>query len=210
MSLQQVNLLSPQLLTPRVAFSSKTIAWMVLAVVVTGLLLYAWVELEAGGIRAQHEQAQATREALQVKIDALSQTAADGLSVEDQRAQAMLTEKQRIARLRRSLTALGAQEGAPRFSARLRALANERMTGLWLTEIAFAGDGFRLVGRALQAELVPEYLRLLSRQPALQTLPLASFRIEPAETADGDQGSSTGKPVLPGFAFIINPAPKAR
>lgn len=204
MSPQQVNLLSPQLLTPQVAFSSKTIAWMLLGVAVIGLLLYGWVELGAGTVRAQQAQAQAMRDALQAKIDAHGQPSEDGVSVADQRAQMVATEKQRVAQLRRLHAALGAVEGEPPFSARLRALANEGTPGVWLTEIAFGADGFRLAGRALQAERIPEYLGVLSRQPALQTLSLASFRIVPAEAADGD------RPAAPGVAFIINPASEAR
>lgn len=204
MKLQQVNLLSPQLLTPHVAFSSNTIAWMLLAVVTAGLLLYGWVERSAGIIEAQQAQAQAMRDDLQARIDAHSQPSGDGMSVADQRAQSVAGEKQRIAHLKRMQAALGAAEGTLPLSARLRALANEGVPGVWLTDIEFGAEGFRLAGRALQAERIPEYLGVLSRQPALQTLPLRSFSILPAEESDG------GKPAAPGMAFVVNPASEAR
>lgn len=204
MSLQQINLLNPQLLTPHVAFSSKTIAWMLLGVGMLGLALYGLVESSAGQARMQLDQAQATRDALQARIDALNQPFPDGLTAADKQAQAVAQEKQRIAQLRRLQVALGAAGGTPGFSSRLRALANEGVSGVWLTGIAFDRDGFRLEGRALQAARIPDYLGVLSRQPALRDLPLSGFSILPPEAADGD------KAVAPGVAFMVNPATEAQ
>lgn len=204
MSLQQVNLLNPQLLTPHVAFSSKTIAWMLLGVVGLGLALYGLVESSTGKVRTQLEQAQGMRDELQAKVDALSQPTADGLTPGDKRAQAVVQEKQRIAQLQRLRDALGAARDTPGFSSRLRALANEGLPGVWLTDIEFNLDGFRLEGRALQPARIPDYLGVLSRQPALRDLPLSGFSILPPAAAE------SGKPALPGVAFAVNPAAGAQ
>lgn len=204
MKLQQVNLLNPQLLTPHVAFSSKIIAWMLLVVVAVGLLLYGWVMHSAATIDAQQAQAQAMRDDLQARIDAHSQPSADGMSAADQHTQSVTEEKQRVAQLKQVLTALGGTEGEPPLSARLRALANQGIPGVWLTNIEFGTGQFQLAGRALQAERIPDYLGVLARQPALQVLPLRSFSILPVEESDGD------KPAVPGVAFVINPASEAR
>jgi len=199
-SLQQINLLNPQLLTPHVAFSSKTIAWMLLGVVVLGLGLYGVVESGAGKVRKQLDQAQTQHDELQAKIDALSQPSEDGLTPEDKRAQVVAQEKQRIAQLKRLQTALGMLQGEAGFSARLRALAQQGLPGVWLTAIEFADATFRLEGRALQAASIPDYLAVLSRQPALKDLPLTGFSILPPETGEGSQT------IAPGVAFAVNPA----
>lgn len=203
MSLQQINLLNPQLLTPQVAFSSRTIAWTLLGVVVVGLALYGWVESNSGSIKTQMDQAQAMRDGLQAKIDALSQPSEDGVTQEDKRAQAVAEEKKRIARLERLQFALGVTQGKAVFSSRLRALANEGLPGVWLTDITFGSSGFRLEGRAMQPERIPDYLAVLSRQSALRDLPLSSFQILPPEAAETAEGDKTA---APGIAFMVNPA----
>lgn len=200
MNLQQINLLNPQLLTPQVAFSSKTIAWTLLGVLVMGLAIYAWVESNSGSIQAQYNQAQSLRDELQAKIDAQSQPTEDGLTPDDKRAQVVTAEKKRIAQLKQLQMALGAVQGEPGFSSRLHALANEGVSGVWLTEIEFGRDGFRLQGRALQPGRIPEYMAVLSRQPALKDLALNHFSILTPESETEDKAPE------PGVAFLVNPA----
>jgi Tfp pilus assembly protein PilN len=199
--MQQINLINPQLLTPQVAFSSRTIAWTLLGVVVIGLALYGWVESQAGLIQAQQDKTQTERDALQAQVDALTQPAEDGQTPQDRRAQAVASETQHIAQLKNLRRALGAAQGEPGFSPRLQALANDRLPGVWLTAIEFSHAGFRLQGRALQPEAIPDYLALLSRQPALKTLSLSGFRIVPPPEPEA------GRPVVPGVVFVVNPAP---
>lgn len=198
MSLQQINLLNPQLLTPQVAFSSKTIASTLLGVVVMGLLVYGWVERSAGGIQSQQDQVQAMHDALQAKIDAQSQPSEDGTTPEDQHSKAVAEEKRHIAQLQQLQVALGMVQGEVGFSSRLRALANEGLPGVWLTEIEFGQSDFRLMGRALQPARIPDYLALLSRQPALHDLPLSRFNILPRDEENKETAA------VPGVAFAVN------
>ncbi len=200
MSMQQVNLLNPQLLTPQVAFSSTTIAQMLAALVGLGLAIYLWASFGGASMRTQMLQAQATRDDLQARIDALSQTSEDGLTPQDQRAQEIATVKQRVAHLQRLQAALGAGPGQSGFSPKLRALATEGLPGVWLTGIEFGQTGFRLDGRALQPARIPDYLALLSRQPALQGLSLTGFSIASPDTSDGVKASEVG------VVFTVNPA----
>jgi Tfp pilus assembly protein PilN len=203
-SLQQINLLNPQLLTPQVAFSSKTIAMTLLGVVVVGLLLFVWVGRSAGGIQAQQDQVQALHDSLQGKIDAQNQPSADGTTPADQHSKAVTEEKRHIAQLQQLQAALGMVQGEVGFSSRLRALANEGMPGVWLTEIEFGRSDFRLLGRALQPARIPDYLALLSRQPALRDLPLSRFDILPNE--EGNENAAA----QPGVAFAVNQAEAAQ
>ena len=158
----------------------------------------------AGGAGHEHgREAQAQRDELQTRIDAQSQPSADGLTPEGKRAQAVAQERQRVAQLKRLQTALGMLQGDMAFSARLRALAQEGLPGVWLTGIEFSDAGFRLEGRALEAASIPDYLAMLSRRPALKDLPLSGFSIVPPETAGASQT------VEPGVAFAVNPEVEA-
>lgn len=198
MNLQQINLLNPQLLTPQVAFSSKTIAWMLLGVVAMGLLVYGWVERNAGDIQQQQDQVQAVRDALQAKIDAQSQPSEEGVTPEDQHSQVVAVEKRRLVQLQQLRAALGMTQDNTSIASRLRALANEGLPGVWLTDIEFGQTDFRLMGRALQPASIPEFLSLLSRQPALQDLTLSRFDILPPEA--GNESAVAA----PGVAFAVN------
>jgi hypothetical protein len=202
-SLQQINLLNPQLLTPQVAFSSKTIAWMLLGVVVFGLLVYGWVERNAGDIQQQQDKVQAVRDELQAKIDAQSQPSEEGVTPEDQHSQVVAEEKRRLVQLQKLQMALGGVKGDVRFSARLHALANEGLPGVWLTDIEFGHADFRLMGRALEPARIPDYLALLSRQPGLQDLPLSRFDILPRNEETGEAAA------VPGVAFAVNQSGEA-
>ena len=197
MSAQQINLLDPRLLTLRVAFSAKTLAWTLLAVVVAGLVLYAVVQSSADEVRQQLEQAQAKRDALQAKLDALSQPTEDAQAAADKQALRLGVQMQHIARLKVLQSALGTVPGRVAFSARLRALAAEGLPGVWVTGIEIGEHTFRLDGRALEPERIPDYLALLARQPALKDLPLTGFSIATSETESGAAAQ--------GVAFIVNP-----
>jgi Tfp pilus assembly protein PilN len=199
-SLQQINLLNPQLLTPQVAFSSRTIAWMLLAVLVLGGAIYVWVLVSGQGNQVQMNEAQAMRDELQGRLDALDQPGEDGLTRTDKRAQAVAESKQQLVQLQKLQSALGVVQGEAGFSPKLRALAERGLPGVWLTSIEFDSSGFRLEGRALQAEHIPDFLSVLSRQPALRELALSGFSVVLPAASDGDA------PPEPGVAFRVNPA----
>jgi len=198
-SMQQINLLNPLLLTSRVAFSSQTIALMLLAVVALGLVLYAVVESSASGIKQQLDQAQAMRDQVQAKIDALVLTPDQEQASEDKLVQAVAQEKKHITHLKTLQVALGAVQDSASFSARLSALAHEGWPGVWLTGFEIGEQEFRLEGRALRTASIPDYLALLARQPALKDLPLTSFSITPPGT-EGEKTQAAG------VAFAVNPA----
>lgn len=197
MSVQQINLLNPRLLTLRVMFSAKTLAWTLLAVVVVGLVLYAVVESRAGGIRQQLDEAQAKRDELQTKLDALAQPAEALQATADKQAMGLAAQREQIARLKMLQAALGVTQEKIAFSARLRALTQVNLPGVWLTGFAVGEQGFNLQGRALETAQIPDYLAQLSQQPALKDLPLTGFSITSPEASETSS--------LQGVAFAVNP-----
>ena len=165
MSMQQINLLNPRLLTLRVMFSAKTLAWTLLAVVVLGVALYVVVESNASGIRQQLDQTQAKRDKLQTKLDALAQPAEAIQATVDKQAIGVAEQREHIARLKTLQAALGAAPGKVAFSARLRALAQVSLPGVWVTEFELGEQLFSLQGRALEPAQIPDYLARLAQQP---------------------------------------------
>ncbi|WP_296949795.1 PilN domain-containing protein [uncultured Massilia sp.] len=78
-----------------------------------------------------------------------------------------------------------------------RALARQRVDGLWLTGVRIGGAGLDLgvQGRALDPALVPGFLARLRNEPVMQGKAVGSLRIGPAEDLkrvdrDGKEGTA--------------------
>jgi Tfp pilus assembly protein PilN len=198
--MQQINLLSPQLLAPRVRFSGRTLALLLGGLLLAGLVVYGWVAMQTRTAQAQMQALQTQRDEAQSSLDALTQPTDQGLTPQDRRAQELAALRARLAHLDALRAALGGGPDAARFSPQLRALAVQGLPGVWLTGIEFRRDGFRLDGRALQPAQIPDYLALLSERPALHGLALTGFRIG-TPTDDGAVPSQ-----LAGVAFTVNPS----
>lgn len=198
--MQQINLLSPQLLTPRVRFSSRNFILLLGGLLALGLVAYASVAWQTHALRGQMQAAQTARDEVQTALDALNEPTPEGLTPADQRAHALAALKARLADVQALRDALGGGPQAVGFSPQLRALAVQGLPGVWLTGIEFRRDGFRLDGRALEATRIPDYLALLSSRPALHGLSMTGVSI----TKSTDE-AEVDKP-LPGVAFTINPS----
>ena len=198
--MQQINLRNPQLLTPRVRFSSRNFVLLLGGLLTLGLIVYAWVAWQTHALQGQMQAAQTARDELQAALDTLNEPTAEGLTPADQRAQALAALKARLTEVQALRDALGGRPQAAGFSSQLRALAVQGLPGVWLTRIEFRRDGFRLDGRALEAARIPDYLALLSTRPALHGLSMTGVRITaPTDEAELDDP-------LPGVAFTINPS----
>ncbi len=197
--MQHINLLNPNLLTPQVAFSSRTIAWILAGVLAAGMVVFVWAYNKASASEASMRVLQSERDALQAEYETSIQSTEGEETAEAQSLQALKDAQQRLADLTR-LEALLGQPSDPRASARLRALASEGVAGVWLTEIVFGVNSFQLYGRALDSSRIPDYLNVLARQPALADLRIDGFGILPAEATD-----ERDTPALPGRAFVVNP-----
>jgi hypothetical protein len=72
----------------------------------------------------------------------------------------------------------------------LRALARQNLNGLWLTGFELAGKDMILSGRALRAELVPEYLRRLAREDVMRGRQFAMLSMQEPRAEAGDKGKA--------------------
>ena len=71
---------------------------------------------------------------------------------------------------------LGNRDGFARY---MQAFSRQAIDGLWLTglDIAASGSELQIYGRTLSADLVPNYLKRLNQEPAMQGRRFAELRI---------------------------------
>ena len=88
----------------------------------------------------------------------------------------MLAERQAVLNLIQGST-LGDTKG---FSRHLRALARQKVDGLWLTRIVLSalGDKTTLEGRAIRAELIPLYVQGLTLETPFAEQGFHRFQID--------------------------------
>lgn len=198
---QQINLFDPGLRQRRSPLGAGTMA-VVIAVLVAGMLGYQQL--------ARRDLAQA--EALRVSADSRAtelraQLASTGSQSRRDADKALLDEIARVdarvkgwqellERLRGA--GIGNTEGHAGF---LEALAREHADGVWLTNVAIGGaaGGFTIQGRVLRPELLPGYIRLLSREQALRGRRIGDMKIiQPRQTPSNTGLGTVGAAPKPG------------
>lgn len=164
---QQINLFNPVFLEQKKYFSALAML-QALGLVIGGVLLIEMFALHQAG-QLQALLAGATRDAEQQREQVVAvgkQFSALGtskaLEEEVPRAEEQLRRRREL--VSEMTTNVGGNvEG---FSGYLSALARQRIGGVWLTGIEISGKASELVirGKALNAELVPAYVRSLSQE----------------------------------------------
>jgi hypothetical protein len=187
---QQINLYNPLFLKQEKHFSARTMAQAlgIIALGVVALCGYAMYESRKAErtVQQQRDQLAAQRDQL-VKLG--TQLASQGISkaLEAEVARVGAEVKTRQA----TLEALNAGElgNTTGFSDFFAAFGRQAMPGVWLTGFSVGNAGADLVvsGRALQADLVPTYLRALSNEPMMRgrsvvEMKLAAKQAAPAAT----------------------------
>lgn len=183
---QQVNLFNPVFLKQKKIFSAVAMA-QGLALVTVGLVAMA----AFAGWQVRRLEAEVARNAAWLKAEETRLAEVRGQLVARKPSPALVGEAEALAReVERREAVLGlvekAGEGRPGAGVYLRALARSHREGLWLTGFELAGDEITLTGRALEAELVPDYLGRLGREEALRGRRFATLRMErPKAGQDG-------------------------
>jgi hypothetical protein len=162
---QQINLFNPIFLKQKKHFSARTmlqglglIAGAVIGVYALQVYQLSALRAQEGTMRAQAQQA--TQQLLGVS----GGKATKSLEDEIKRAQSDLNGLEEIAGAVQTEVASG-NEG---FSRYLAAFARQPVSGLWLTGFTVAGDDLEVRGRALRADLLPVFIRKLSREELLK------------------------------------------
>lgn len=196
---QQINLYNPLFLKKEKHFSARTMA-QALGVIALGLAaLYAYALFES---RSAERAAQQQRRHLAGQRDQLmllgKQLASQGITkaLENEVARTDAEVKARQTTLNAlSSGELGNTSG---FSDFLAAFGRQAMAGVWLTgfNVGNAGNELTVTGRALQADLVPAYLRALNREPMMRGRQVVEMKLaaKSASAAPGAQKSPSGQP----------------
>jgi hypothetical protein len=167
---QYINLFGPAFRKPRLLLSLNRAAILagVAALVMIGLLFYNRHQVE--GLRAEVASAQGLLKAQSRYTDRLkgegsAQKTNGGLASEVARLE-MELKSARDAMGVLEGGALGNRNG---FANYLQAFSRQALDGLWLTGFTVGGAGdVAIQGRVISADLLPEYIQKMNKEPALQ------------------------------------------
>lgn len=203
---QQINLFNPVFLKQAKYFSAVTMAQSLAVVFVGTLLIFAYSAYQNGVLE---KTAQATADEVKQRRDQLLKFGAEYsgsgssklLEEELARLEARLKTRQQLL----SELKGGGDASDEGFSGHMAALSRQSIQGVWLTGFLLGGTGSDVVlkGRALNAELVPTYLRSLGgsdtlRGRAVTDLKMAAREEAPkAEPATAEAQAAKAAPAAP-------------
>lgn len=166
---QYINLFGPAFRKPRLLLSLNRAAALaaLAAVVMIGLQFYHQHQL--AGLQTELVSAQGLLKAQSAYTDRLkgegAQKGNTGLATEVQRLE-MELKSARDAMAVLEGGALGNRNG---FAGYLQAFSRQALNGLWLTGFTVGGAGeVAIQGRVISADLLPEYIQKMNREPALK------------------------------------------
>jgi hypothetical protein len=177
----QINLYNPALgkkkLTWSALFMIKTVG--VVGLGLLGFTVYlhqrtAKMEIQLAGSQTQLAAAQTNLAKMNAEL--LPRVTNKQLESEIAQAEVELREMDQVSLLIKK----GNFGSANGYSTFLQAFARQSLDGLWLTHLSVAENGkeIGLRGRALQADMVPQYIQRLSQESALKGKSFARLEID--------------------------------
>lgn len=201
---QQINLLNPALLTVKEWVDARVMAVFSGILVLLLLLMYVWSNHRVNQLKIEQQalSSQLTSLKQEVDISVLQhkpRQPSEALLAEIKSAEVSLEDKRRILDFLRG-GGFGRTEG---FSSYMEAFARQTVKGVWLTGFAIddAANQIKLSGRAIKAELVPQYIAGLAREAALKGREFAALKMvtftPPANTNAPSDNLATNASRLP-------------
>lgn len=195
---QYINLFGPAFRKPRLLLSLNRAAILagVAALVMTGLLFYNRHQVE--GLRAEVASAQGLLKAQsrytdRLKGEGAAQKTNGGLASEVARLE-MELKSARDAMGVLEGGALGNRNG---FANYLQAFSRQALDGLWLTGFTVGGAGeVAIQGRVISADLLPEYIQKMNKEPALQGRAFSALEMRRPVVPPAVPAKSGEKPVV--------------
>lgn len=201
---QQINLYQPVIVKGSGTVTSSSV---IIALCATSLLLlviysygiYSVVRLERHVSEAREQQ---QRQNALLTLNAANASSGDlpSLQAQVKSLTTILSDHKRALQLLR----IGTAGGDSGFSARLIALANQHIDGMWLDHIVLGSNNGveSLSGGTIDAELVPMFLSRLASEPALRGTRINQFQLTgrnvptdtTGETSNSIQFRATGVP----------------
>jgi hypothetical protein len=166
---QNINLFNPAFRKPELVISLKVlVACLALALLALGAHQY-YFQAQVNGLAEELRSAEAVLKAQRGYSDKLK--GADATRKRDEQLSADVARLEpELKEARESLEALkgGAMGTQGGFAEYLRAFSRQSLNGLWLTGVTIGGGGeIEIQGRALSADLVPNYIQRLSKEKVL-------------------------------------------
>jgi hypothetical protein len=188
---QQINLFSQKLLKQKDYFSTLAMLQALGLICIGSVLLYVYAVYQVRQLSDQSEGMNKMMLAEKAKLTRYSAEFSPQLAqqiLENELKQAereVLAQRELIARMKSG--GLGNTSG---YSEYMRAFARQTLGGLWLTGFEVTGDGvqMRIAGSALSPELVPAYIKRLSREQVMHGKEFAALQMQ-------QHNVETGKPV---------------
>lgn len=202
---QQINLLSPDLRRKRERVSATHVALLTVVAVLIVLSVAVWTRKEAELSAQSAEEQESKLKALKEQIAAagkelLARKPNERLLVELAGARSQLEGRQEVMKYLEH----GGLASADGFAQFLHGLARQTVNGVWLTGFSVneGGHDMELRGRALQAALLPDYIRRLNGEAVFRGRSFASIDVH---RADGDKPApeGAGRNALPRFVEFV-------
>jgi hypothetical protein len=196
---QQINLFNPAFEQKKQLFTAATMA-LALGVLVLGLtVMGVYAKLRVAALQREADAGAVRLEQVQKRLTGVSAEFAP--RQKDPQLAAELAEAEgQLAGLRRvsGIIAGGDLGNTQGFAEYFRALARQRVEGLWLTgvNIGASGQDLGVRGRALDPALVPGFLGRLRNEQVMQGKPVGSLQIGEAAAVKtvGKDGKESAAP----------------
>ncbi len=200
---QQINLYNPIFLKQKKIFSATTMAQALAAILVGALAFAGFAAYQVKKLEREAQRGEALAKAEEARLvrvgsEFAARKPSAALAEEVRRSERELKLREEIFALL-SGGGLGETGGVSPY---LRALARQNLNGLWLTGFELAGKDMTLSGRALRAELLPEYLRRLGREPVMQGRQFAVLDMQEPKPEAGEKDKAGEKGKAPGPRYI--------
>ena len=183
---QQINLFNPIFLKQKKTFSALNMVEALGLLIVGVIVFYGFASYETTGLAKQADET--ARRYRQSKLQLAEISARYAPKKADAALEAEVSNLQAQLNARQALVAslgVGALSNDTSYAEYMRALARQALGGLWLTgfKVGNGGAQMEIVGRALQPELVPSYIRRLHQERTLQGRAFDSLIMEQRQAA---------------------------
>lgn len=180
---QQINLYSPLFRKQKKPFTAAAMLQSMAGVLALLAVFYGVAYYQA---RAAERQANELGRRLAAALEQLKKGGVPASATDEKALDARIAELEAKARMNEQLLARTAQSAErTAYIEPLRALARQRLEGVWLTTIQLEGDAgeLSLAGRALHAGLVARYVERLGKDPAMRGRHFSALQIDSKKAA---------------------------
>lgn len=196
---QQINLFNESLLEKRSLYSASSMGGMILISGLLIVLLFSVLQWRLSQVIALESQSAQRLTALDLELK--NARASHAVPAHDPKlAQELTTLQDELKQTRRALDILGSNElgNTQGFSEYMLAFARQIPERVWLTGFDYEAEISRLSihGRALQADLVPQFVNQLKREKIMKGKAFAALDLERPQLENGSSAQDRQKAVL--------------